>query len=718
MPSIQLGFTASTFIVLALVALAISTALLFYRVTLPPVAPWKRRLLAGLRGLSLALLVMLLFEPLLRFVNTETLQPLLAVLIDNSKSMSIVDRGGDRASILNKTIASPELRRLKGIADVRYFTFGTRLTGLASQPDSLPLTDEASDISSALRSLRLESQQSNLRGILLITDGSYNLGQNPVYEAEQLGIPVYTTGIGDSSDQRDVVIAKVATNDLVYSETEVPVDVMIKSTGYPGQRVDVILSDDGGELARSQVTLGEGTREYPVKLVYTARGEGVKKYTVRVPSLEGELTTNNNRKTFFSRILKSKLQVLIIAGTPGPDLSILRQTIQEENSMVVRSFAQRQSGGFYEGELSDRVIDSTDCVVLINFPTARTSDVLLGKLRSALVQNTMPLFFVDGKQVDEARLRTLAPVLPFTSGSSTQQELLAFLDPSPEQKNNPILQHEADLAAWNRLPPIFRKQTEYRAKTEATVLSTVRLMNVPTAEPLILSRNVNRQKSLAVLGYGLWRWRLMAQGNPDTEGLLSSFLINSIRWLTTREDKNPVRVSPVRDLYVRGERVELIGQVYDASAFPVEQSLLGIKAVSGQEEFQTTLRPIGNGRYEGAFEGLREGDYQFTATASLDGQLLGSDRGRFSVGELDLEFLDTRMNIELLRQIALRTGGSYFAPDNLGEFERELAGFPSFQPQQVRHAGERELWNWPAVLGFIIVLLGVEWFIRKRSGMI
>ncbi len=720
MPSIYLGFNVATVLILLIIAVACALAVFFYRTTVPPVPRWKRLLLATLRWASLSLILILLFEPLLRLIVTATQPATIALLVDNSRSMQIKDKIADRRSVVSAVLRNGALTSVAGNVQIKTFTFGSKLRDVSlMHGDTLGLNEEATDISAALRALGEQKDQNNIRAALLLSDGSYNLGPNPVYEAELLGLPLYTLGIGDSSEQKDVLIARIATNDLVYNETEVPVDVTLKSSGFAGEKVEVLLLEGGKEISRSTVELQEGTREYPISMKYTPQGEGTKKYSVRISTLRGELTADNNRKTFFVRVLKSKLRVLILAGSPSPDVSTIKQTLREEKNLEVRSYTQKTPVGFVEGHLTDSMIDSADCLVVIGFPSASTTDAMLETVRVSTVERNKPLLYIDGKAVSEPKLRPLSPVLPFVSSGMSQVEQFVFLQLSPNHKNNPIVNTgTVDAAAWDKLPPIFRKQAAYKAKAEATTIGVARVLNVATNEPLLLMRSVNKQKSLAVLGYGLWRWRLMVQGTPETEKLLSLFLANSIRWLTTRDDSKPVRVSTTKDLYTQGERVEFTGQVYDASATPVDDAELKVVVQKDNQEFGTTLRPIGSGRYEGTIDGLPAGDYAVRSVATKDGTAIGEDRGRFSVGEVDLEFQDTRMNAPLLRQLAYRTGGKYYTPASFESFAADIAANPSLTSRDVQTTTELEVWNWKYMLGMIILLLGLEWFIRKRSGML
>jgi hypothetical protein len=721
MPGIELGFTAATVVIILLVVAATAVAILFYRYTLPPVPRATRIILIALRASALSFLLILLFEPILRLIFSSTVPPVLAMLVDDSKSMRIVDKSGDRAEALRSLLRSDGFRTVSGKIGLRDYTFGVRLRERGTlSSDSLQMNDDATDISSALHSLADDKDRGNIHAVLLITDGSYNVGQNPLYEALQLGLPLYTIGIGDSSEQKDILITKVLANDRVYNESKTVVDVTVKSSGFKDEKIEVTVNDGTKELDRKVLELGEGTREYPVQLAYVPEGEGTKKLTVKISTLPGELTTNNNLKSFYVKVLKNKLRVLLIAGAPSPDLSIIKQTLAEDRNIAAQSFTQRQQGGFYEGALSGSRVDSSDCIVLIGFPTAGTSAATLDLLANAFTQRRTPFLFINGKTVNDTKLRAFSAELPFVILSSSSQEQYVFFQPSETQKRHPILKvNETDATdVWDRLPPIFRTTSVYKAKPEATVLGFCKIQNVVLTEPLILTRNVNRQKSLAILGYGLWRWRLMAQGTSATEGLLSTFLANTIRWLTTRDDDRPVKATPTRDLFSHGEPAEFVGQAYDASAQPVENAQFRVTVEKDGSQSEVLLRPIGGGRYEGAIDGLQEGDYMFRAQAQTDGQQLGEDRGKFSVGGLDLEFQDTRMNASLLRQLAYRTGGHFFSPKELGELPTELAAQSSFTPREVTRTTDLELWNWQYTLAAIVLLLGVEWLIRKRRGML
>ena len=114
---------------------------------------------------------------------------------------------------------------------------------------------------------------------------------------------------------------------------------------------------------------------------------------------------------------------------------------------------------------------------------------------------------------------------------------------------------------------------------------------------------------------------------------------------------------------------------------------------------------------------MGEGDYTFVAKASRDGKTYGEDRGRFSVGQMNVEFLETKMNKQLLEQLTYQTGGKYYDIANAGAIGKDLRAV-AFAPKELVHTSEIELWNWRYIAALIVLLFAVEWFLRKRSGML
>ena len=342
LPAIELSFAVRPFFVVLLTAAAVALAFFFYRFTRPAVSRSRRILLSVLRGVALAVLLALICGPVLHVVFVTRHPPVVAILVDDTESMTMSDLAGNRADVIRHLVKDEIPHALPRGVLPRFHAFGASLgPSLDGPADTLSFSSEVTDIGAAFAALLRQPEGEDIRAVVLATDGVVTVGENPLHGAAALGVPVFTIGIGDSAEQRDLVLSRVNTNDLVYAGTSVPVDVGVKSSGYGGERVEVTLNDGPRILDRKSVRLPSGSGEISVPLAYTAGTEGVHHYAARVSALPGELTTVNNQRPFTVRILKSKIRVLVVAGEPGPDLAVIRQTLLEEKNFTVISRTQK-----------------------------------------------------------------------------------------------------------------------------------------------------------------------------------------------------------------------------------------------------------------------------------------------------------------------------------------------------------------------------------------
>ncbi len=633
--------------------------------------------------------------------------------------MTIVDGMGDRTAQIRNLLADVVPAAIPPGVQTLLYSFGGSLRGpLAQPPDTLG--DEVTDIAGAFRALVRERESHNIRAVVMLTDGMYTKGDNPVYTAADMGIPVFPIGIGDTAQQKDVLVSRVTSNDVVYAGATAPVDAVIKSSGYGGEKVEVTLSEGSKTLDRTTVELPGGTAEASARLSYTPAGEGYHRYAVNVSPLPGELTAANNRRSFAAKVLRSMMRVLILASGPGPDLSIIRATLGENPNISLQVLTQKLGGGWYEGALTTRVLDSTDCILSIGMPDAATAAVAVELVRSAITEGKKPLLFIGGKSIDVSKLPAMAPSLPVIQEGTTLGEQEVEFVPDPSRLESPLLALGPDTRreVWSNLPPVFASRATYRLREGSVGLGSPRIGNVLLPQPFMAVRDIAGTRSLSIMGYGLWRWRLMAQGNSDTAPLFASFLASAVRWLTSRDEGRNVRVLPVRDQFSRGEPVVFSGQVYNEESQPVDDAQVSVEISGGGTSIHTELHPLGNGRYEGSVEGLPGGEFTFRAAASKGGHDTGHDAGSFLVGGLNLEYLDTRMNAEVLRQIAYRTGGGYIPARDAAELRGMLRSLSSLAPREEQKTEALELHRWPYMLALVIALFSAEWIIRKRSGMI
>ncbi len=722
-----------------------------YRHTVPRTTPLRRRVLIVLRTAAMALIVFILFQPILTLTKTQERSPKIAILLDNSRSMllpaSYADTSINRISLLKKNISSvfpTDVLNARDELSVQFFSEGAVIvdTPLTKAVASLKADGSVTDISSAFAVVQDQQKLQNISAAILFSDGAYTAGSNPLYAAERLGIPIYTVGIGDSTEHRDVGITSLFTNDLATVGAAQPLDITIHSSGAnDGEHVTVSLYAENEKIGQEQIALKAGSNDEQVTFTITPKQEGALKLTARVSSLaSGEATITNNVSIRYVTVLKNIFKIVLFAGAPSSDVSFIRDYFSSRKEISLSTFIQKQGAEFYEGAPTNAALKDADLVILVGFPIASSSNESIALVKTMVATEGHALLFIPSRTIDLVKLKALEDVLPFNinNTSVSNNELNVSASVSVQTLNNPILRADKELTAapkWEGLAPLTKTETHFAPKPESDVLAEATLQGVKIGEPLILSRSVGRSRQIAFTGYGLWRWKLTSFGRERafaslshsadssalTQSALDLLLGNATRWLVMHDDRKRVRIEPTQKLYDAGESIEFSSQVYDESYQPLDNAIVSVTITGAglPSPMNITLEPRSSGRYALRLpQGLAKGDYIYKGTAVANGKTIGGDGGRFNVGEYSIEFAEPRMRSELLREIARRSGGKFFTPENDAELLKEIRSLTSFQSKKLEEKTEYEARVSWYLLALAIALFSTEWFLRKRSGML
>ncbi len=730
----SLSFGVSPLLLIPCLLIAAALGFWVYRNTVPTLSPSKRIALTTLRVGSLFVVLFLLFKPIWENIRNTEQPPLLAVLVDDSQSLNLtVEEASDSLSISEQTRTA--VRDFAGEqipGSVKYFRFSSdvqqvgdsqvgnsQIRNSNAPADSLGFSGDRTNVSQALAFVRERYKDENLQGVLLISDGQYNTGRNPIYLAERYPVPIHTIVVGDTTRRRDVQIRRVNTNEIAYVGDELPVQVGLLSEGFDGARVTVSLFENGVLLNTTNVDLPAGISEIPVDLFHTPEADGLRRYSVSVSQLEGEATFRNNTESFAVRVLENKKRILLFAAAPEPDVSAIRQLLAQDPNIEVTTFVQKSRSQFYDNSTPDS-LDTYDAVILAGYPGKLSNSAVAADLAQSIDEG-LPAFFILSRQTDLSLLRkTFAAALPAQPRVLRSNYIESTFIPTAEGLQHPILQiSETPDEAWLTLPPLVFNDSRWQAAPNARVLATHQVRGIPLDDPMLIIRNQNRHRTAALLGAGTWRWKNLPEDLQTVAPFWVELFTNTLQWITTKEDDRPVRIAPVEDLFSGGAPIQFDGQVYDESLNPVDGAAIEIEVTQADSiRYPYTMEPVGNGRYTLNIGALPEGTYQYSAQAQQNGAVLGTDAGTFAVGSLTLEYKETRADGQLMSQIAQRSGGKVFASADPGDISSHLEASDSFVPIVFEERVESELWQRYIFFVIILVLLTAEWLVRKRSGMV
>jgi hypothetical protein len=710
---IDISLSFNPVFLLVAVIIAAGYSLYIYRYTVPVVSSSKKVLLLSLRILALFFLLLIIFEPLITITQKIILEPVNLIFLDNSRSI-LIDDGTNRKETIKNFLNDAATNGFE--SNSQLILFGSKNTVIGFDSTSkLNFSEGSTNFSKIF--LNIDEQKLNISSIVIVSDGVITEGSSPLYTAEKRGIPVFTVGVGDTTAKKDIEIKNVLFNEYIYSDAQTTINTTIINKGFEGKNITASFLENNLLVEQKNLLLSKDGIQN-LSFNYLPKTGGEKKLSIILSPLEGEFTTANNNRVFYINVLDNKINILLLAGSPSNDLSFVKNSLQRDKNLSVNSITLISPNKFIENNNRDKLLDSADILFLIGFPSKETPDQFWRKVISNIIDKSKPFFLTLSGSVDISKLQMLQNELPFTIKNISKNFIEVQPDISAGESKNPLLQNNSDnqVSAWNNLPPISQPDLEITAKPESNVISRIRINNIPVNKPLILSRRIGGKSSVVVAANEIWRWKLQTAAK-DLD-LFDSFINNSIKWLNTSEEQKQVSINTSKKIYSIGEEIEFIGQVYNQTFNPVSDAEVEVKITSGNDNNKITLNSIGGGLYEGTFQTNKPGDYYFSGDALLDGKKLGTDKGSFNIGEVDIEMLDPRSDYEFLYSLANHTGGKYFDASNYNELFRILDERNKNLSREKISSYEIQLWSNEWLMAVIILLLGVEWFLRKRSGML
>lgn len=713
MMSIKFIYSISSLLLFIIFLIILIGIYVYYRRTLPELGIKDKTILSLLRLIALIFIILSIGEFAIVSITKKIDSPVTAILVDDSKS--IYNEQKIIKEKLNKL-----LNQLKSVNQkVEVFAFNENIRSI--NPDSINQIDfsgHSTNISLPINQILKNQNEKNYQNVILITDGIYNSGENPIYSTEKSEIPIFIFGVGDPKPKIDISIDEIITNDLVYAQNKTPIKVNIKSNGFENQIATISFFEDNRLIEKRNFQLQGNYQE--LEFFYEPEKDGEKKLNFLITPLKNEYTNKNNYSSKYIKVLSNRIKVLTIAGKPSYDLSFINQSIKTNKDLHLETIIEKNNGSFYPLLGNESFIDSADVIFLIGFPSLTNSDMFIRKIHSKIERDNTPLFILINPDTDFNRLNLFKQFLPFDWRSAFGTASQIYIDVPEEKSKNEILDISTTNSAlvWNSFPPIYRIDREFLSKPESEILAYYKIGNNRINQPLIVSRNLNRHRSIAFLGFNIWRLKLLNAMKEEETLYLDRFINNSVKWLISRESEKNFKVQVSKKIFDVNEKITFVAQFYDNSNQPVENEKITLDILDGKNKIATTVfKPIGNGLYTAEFENFQKGDFSFQATAEFSGKKF-FDKGRFSVTETELEFRDLQLREELLKRMAFVTRGSYIHISNSDEFLKNLNNYLIQKPKEREVSSIFYFWNSTYTLVSIILFLSLEWFLRKRWGLL
>ena len=651
---------------------------------------WVQILLPILRFLLGSILAFLLLGPVLKYAGFITQKPIIAVVVDDSKSMI---QSGETLETISKQVADLQIRLsekyevdLISYSNVPQFTTVDKFTATGSE----------TNISQALRYANEQYVNQNLGGVVLLTDGIYNGGSNPSFVAENYKVPIYTIGVGDTTVYADIGVNNVSHNSLAYLGNEFPLRIEVKATKLAGKQANMQVLLNGSTILQKSVFIDKENFFYEADVVAKAQKLGQNKVEVRLTTFDNEKNKGNNAYTLYVDVIDGKKKVAIWAEAPHPDLGMLSAAVNTNEN--------------YEAAISLKsyeVSSDIDLVILHNWFATQAQLNLYEKLK----RSGIPVLLIVGDDFDRRIFNGGSQDIKFSASGRGTNAALPLVNGRFE-----YFELEADLAQnIKKWPPLKAAFGKYKGYQPSDILLYQQIGSVTTQEPLILLNASNKSRLGIVAGTGLWQWRLVDFEKNETHEGVNSLVTKMVQYLAVKEDKKLLKVYPSAKQYGVGEDVTLLGELYNQSLDPISGQEININLKDADGKVYKHTMTASGSQYRLVLQNLEAGAYQYEAKATVGGVSL-ADKGYFTIVGQQKELVNLTAEFNMLRGLSSATGGQFVSLTGAEVLGNNLLENESLKSVIAEENKLEDLIKFQWIFWLLLSLLSIEWFVRKWAG--
>lgn len=715
-----------------------------YRKTTLPV---HRGLKAALLTMKIVVLLVLAVVALEPFISVSTVVPRkssILLLVDDSKSMTIQDVDNrSRKAYVQKLLGT---RSAGGLYDqlsrnfkLQTYRFDDRVDPLA---DIQQLTTEGdlTDLAAGLRFAQRVARQTAIAGVVLFTDGADNSKNDPLEVAASLKankLPVYVVGVGDEN-MEDIELSKVTANRSVIENSVVELSALIKKSGLKDREVELELREEGVIVKQMKLPLRGAVTQ--ANLEFSPLKKGLVHYSLRIYADADEPIKENNVKNFLVDNRVRQARILYVEGYPRAEFKYLRRAVDGDASIDLVTLLRTGPDKFYRQGIKDedelregypknkRDLFKYDGIIFGSIEADFFTREQLANTEAFVAQRGGGFLMIGGARsftqggYSGTEIEKMLPVelLPLKHGANTH--LATFRDKfklilTPEGQRFPVLKltrsDAENTRVWENLPDLEGYNLLGRAKPGATILAIHPLSELGNPKIIMAEQRFGRGRSMVFATASSWLWQM---GLPHEDMSHERFWRQVLRWLALPAPQQ-IECHPDKETYAPGEDVTLKVEVRDESFAPINRAKVEatLKTPSGKS-VPVLFNWSSNGKvqYIGNVRASESGVYSLDVRAyDAEGNPLGNAESAFIVEPSRAEFISAGLQTSQLKRIADLSGGKYYHQDEAGNLPDEIAVMES----SYSRIAEYDLWDMPFIFMLVLVVLSLEWLIRRSKGL-
>ena len=501
---------------------------------------FRRSCVLALQTALAALLLFLLWHPALSVSTLKPQQNIVAVVIDDSTSMTTSDENSTRKEAAEKVLNGGLLKALQERFQVRLYKMSDHAERI-DKLEQLTAGATATHIGETLKQVAADGSSLPIGAMILLSDGADNSGGvdlETLAEIRRQRIPVHTIGLGRETMSHDVEISNVDVASRALPESRLGATVSFHQHGYTGQKAKITLKEGSKIVASQDVTLkAEGTEQVETVL-FNPGDAGVKTIEAAIEPFPNEENLRNNRVTRLVNVDARKPRLLYLEGEPRWEFKFLRRAVEDDKYIDLFSILRTAQNKLYRQEQKDGKQGLTNTNELKDgFPSTVEElfgfdGIIFGSVDAPYLtknQQEMVKQFVDrrgggvlflggkdslsdggwAKSVDADILPTVLP-----DRKNTYSFVGADVELTPAGQDSLITRIEEDpiknVERWKKLPYIRTFQDPGEPKLGAVVLANfIPKEGGGVKRPLLITMNYGRGRSAIFATGGSWRWQML-----------------------------------------------------------------------------------------------------------------------------------------------------------------------------------------------------------------
>lgn len=408
----------------------------------------------------------------------------------------------------------------------------------------------------------------------------------------------------------------------------------------------------------------------------------------------------------FVEVLENKKSVLFIAASPHPDVFAIKNSLTLHDNYQTKTMMATELPRT-KPEL-EKLIAPFDVILLHQLPSRSNP---ARDLFDAIETKKIPVFIVIGAQTSITQFNALETGLKILQKKDLTNTVLPVIDNTFNYFNIP----DKTAELMPELPPLIVPFGDYKLSQEAQILLKQKIGQISSDIPLLVFINGLSTRNAILCGEGIWKWPLIEYKVKANQTIFDDLMNKSFQFLSVKADKRFFRFRNMRSLFYEDEHITFNAEVLNQSYEMLKGAKVKMMVTDERNQKKEFLFQETDEGYNLDMGFLPAGNYRYLATTNIN----GTDQkliGEFSVNTVDLEYLNTIADHNLLYKIAKEREGKLFYPKQMNDVAKEINNNKNIKPMTFFESKILELIELKWLFFVILLLLCTEWFLRKFYG--